>query len=133
MTKKTTKGKKPSQKMTVSQFKMWIQGLSEFQEDDWIPNVNQWNLIRERIDLLEEGAVQQVYVQQGQPASNGHVVLPNQNTASAQVGGTAASMAPAPRFSGQPLGQQQPGQSTMVDERGVTVVIDEPFKQSGYL
>jgi len=104
MTKKVSKNKKP-QKMSVSQFKMWIQGLSEFQDDDWVPNVNQWNLIRDRIDMLdEETSVQTVVHHQAPQYSSGsHIVtLPNQNGVTT-VPTVSQPSAPVQRFPAQPV------------------------------
>lgn len=42
------------EKMTVSEFKTWIKGLCAFQDDNWLPNKNQWEHIRQLIDSLDE-------------------------------------------------------------------------------
>jgi hypothetical protein len=43
-----------SQKITVTEFKSWINGIREITGDDWIPNKEQWAMILEKIDNLVE-------------------------------------------------------------------------------
>jgi hypothetical protein len=56
-----TKTKKNSTKnvtpMSVQEFKMWIKGLSDFQDDSWSPNKPQWEHIRLLIDSLSDTVV----------------------------------------------------------------------------
>jgi hypothetical protein len=39
---------------TVKDFKMWLLGMTEFQEATWTPNAKQWKAIVEKIELLED-------------------------------------------------------------------------------
>lgn len=59
----TARAKKNSTKsitpMSVQEFKMWIKGLSEFQDDNWSPNKSQWEHIRSLIDGLNETQIVQ--------------------------------------------------------------------------
>lgn len=48
MTKKTKK------KFTVPEFKTWLEGIMQFQDDDWSPNREQWEEIYEKIMNLKE-------------------------------------------------------------------------------
>lgn len=48
MTKKTKK------KFTVPEFKTWLEGIMQFQDDNWSPNRDQWDEIYEKIMNLKE-------------------------------------------------------------------------------
>ena len=67
----TTVKKKNSNKsitpMSVQEFKMWIKGLSDFQDDNWSPNKSQWEHIRLLIDSLSDNVVVSRPQQQAQP------------------------------------------------------------------
>ena len=52
--KKTKSKTKVSQTITAKDLKSWLRGAMEFQPQDWTPNAEQWNAIRERIFNLEE-------------------------------------------------------------------------------
>lgn len=41
-------------KITLAEFKAWIQGIEELQSKDWSPNAEQWKMIREKIELITE-------------------------------------------------------------------------------
>lgn len=47
-------------KLTVTELKFWLSGILEFQTNEWIPNKNQWETIKNKIFELEE---QQVVIQ----------------------------------------------------------------------
>jgi hypothetical protein len=78
------------EKMTVPEFKTWIKGLCAFQDDNWLPNKNQWEHIRQLIDSLDETKVQQMNTfTPGQNGQNTSVSLPSnpsQGEAVGQVG-----------------------------------------------
>lgn len=63
--------KKPSKKslstsISVSEFKSWMSGVEDMQEDDWVPNKQQWERIKSKIELLsDEAIVAQQDTQQG--------------------------------------------------------------------
>ncbi len=52
MAKKTRKKKLLAQ--TLNEFRAWLSGVEEMQEDEWVPNNTQWELIRQRIALIED-------------------------------------------------------------------------------
>jgi len=41
-------------KITLSEFKAWIQGVEQLQPKDWAPTAEQWKMIREKIELVTE-------------------------------------------------------------------------------
>lgn len=46
--------KKKLDKQSLTEFRAWLSGVEEMQEPGWIPNETQWELIRQRIDLIDE-------------------------------------------------------------------------------
>lgn len=46
--------KKAVKKYTLAEFKAWLEGVEEIQENDWYPNLSQWKMIRERIGAIVE-------------------------------------------------------------------------------
>ncbi len=42
--------------ISVKEFKMWLEGVEEMQEEGWTPNPTQWARIREKIRSIEETA-----------------------------------------------------------------------------
>jgi hypothetical protein len=56
MTNKQVKKKAVSGKKTISvqELKYWLEGISEFQPDDWIPTAEQWQTIKSKIMTLED-------------------------------------------------------------------------------
>lgn len=42
--------------INVKEFKMWLQGVEEMQQDGWIPDARQWAKIREKIDQIDDTA-----------------------------------------------------------------------------
>lgn len=42
------------EKITINDFKMWLSGVEEMQDDDWTPSSTQWKRIRGKIDDIEE-------------------------------------------------------------------------------
>lgn len=48
----TVKKKKniKKRKYTLKEFQAWLTGIEEIQPDDWHPDLDQWKLIRERMD-----------------------------------------------------------------------------------
>lgn len=45
---------KKRSEVSVGEFKSWISGIQDMQEDDWTPNKSQWIKIRDKINLLAE-------------------------------------------------------------------------------
>jgi hypothetical protein len=46
--------KKTKKKITLSEFKAWLEGADDFHGKDWAPTKEQWKMIRERIDSIVE-------------------------------------------------------------------------------
>jgi hypothetical protein len=44
-----------SKDISLAEFKAWLQGVEDMQPDNWAPSKEQWNRIREKIDLIIEG------------------------------------------------------------------------------
>ncbi len=40
--------------ITVKEFKMWLEGVEEMQEENWTPDARQWTRIREKINNIAE-------------------------------------------------------------------------------
>lgn len=43
-----------AKKRTLDEFKNWLEGLSEFQPDDWVPSNEQWEHIKASIAVIKE-------------------------------------------------------------------------------
>lgn len=43
-----------TKKITVKEFKMWLEGVEEMQDSDWTPTPAQWSRIRAKIDTVDE-------------------------------------------------------------------------------
>jgi hypothetical protein len=39
---------------SLTEFRAWLSGVEEMQDEDWAPNVSQWALIRKRIGMIED-------------------------------------------------------------------------------
>lgn len=50
--------------MTVSEFKIWLEGVMAFQEANWKPTAKQWDLIFQKIKDLQDGVGNQILHQQ---------------------------------------------------------------------
>ncbi len=44
--------KKIRKKYTLKEFQAWLSGIEEIQPDNWHPDLDQWKLIRERMDNI---------------------------------------------------------------------------------
>lgn len=51
--------KKRNKKITLNEFKAWLEGVEELQPEDWSPNAEQWKLIRDKINSIKEEVVKQ--------------------------------------------------------------------------
>lgn len=40
--------------LTTKDFKMWLRGVEEMQDENWTPSAQQWKRIREKIDCIED-------------------------------------------------------------------------------
>lgn len=54
-------------RITIKEFRMWLQGVEEMQDPGWVPSPAQWSRIREKINHIEEAESEPVVVYQ-QPA-----------------------------------------------------------------
>jgi hypothetical protein len=45
--------------ISIREFKMWLQGVEEMQDANWIPNATQWAKIREKINTIADVAPEQ--------------------------------------------------------------------------
>jgi hypothetical protein len=43
-----------AKKISVREFRMWLQGVEEMQDEGWTPSTQQWTRIREKIDLIDD-------------------------------------------------------------------------------
>lgn len=43
-------------RVTLNEFKAWLDGVEELQPDDWTPTADQWKLIRTKIGNIKEDA-----------------------------------------------------------------------------
>ncbi len=46
--------KKSKQKYTLNEFKAWLAGIEELNDDSWHPSKNQWDLIRDKIFNIKD-------------------------------------------------------------------------------
>jgi len=53
-----TKTKKKNKKITLSEFRAWLEGVEELQLDDWSPTNDQWALIRNKINNIIEEVIE---------------------------------------------------------------------------
>lgn len=47
---------KKKKKISLLEFKAWLEGVEEMQGNDWIPDTSQWKKIREKINCIVEEA-----------------------------------------------------------------------------
>jgi len=52
--RKQRKAKSKLKPRTLEEFKNWLEGLEEFQDEGWIPNAEQWGTIKGSIYLIKE-------------------------------------------------------------------------------
>jgi hypothetical protein len=57
------KAPKITKQMTLQEFKAWLEGIEEVQPANWHPTIEQWKLIRDRIEHIKIEQVQQPQVQ----------------------------------------------------------------------
>lgn len=44
--------------MTMTQFRAWLQGITDMQPANWHPNLEQWNTIKQRLDSVIDSPAQ---------------------------------------------------------------------------
>jgi len=62
-------------KLTVKEFRMWLEGVEEMQPEGWTPTETQWRRIREKIDQVQDVVVAPPAVQEI-PMMPGTMALP---------------------------------------------------------
>ncbi|MGZ8924290.1 MAG: hypothetical protein ACXW2E_00270 [Nitrososphaeraceae archaeon] len=60
-------------KLTITEFRFWLEGVEEMQSDEWNPNPQQWKRIREKIDLIQD---QPLTIGQQYPQNVQHNIVP---------------------------------------------------------
>ena len=45
---------KKNSKISLGEFRAWLSGVEEMQDDDWAPSQSQWDTIRRKIDLIDQ-------------------------------------------------------------------------------
>ena len=45
---------KKTKTITLENFRSWLEGVEEMQEEDWVPSAAQWKTIRKKIDSIEK-------------------------------------------------------------------------------
>jgi hypothetical protein len=103
--------KKTNKKITIEEFKMWLEGLEAFQSQNWAPNLEQWKMIKSKIFSLSGSKTLAAQEQRPVVAING------------------------PRFTQQPSPQQQtqrlhPQPKTPVQNNPALIPIDEDIGDS---
>jgi len=61
--------KKPQKSQTLAEFRAWLEGVEELQDENWSPNKSQWDLIREKINNI-------VIINQPVPMPNMNIAPP---------------------------------------------------------
>ena len=56
--------------ITIKEFRMWLEGVEEMQDDSWVPDSKQWARIRSKINSVEDGPASQAILH---PVSQQHV------------------------------------------------------------
>jgi len=85
-------------KQTLKEFKAWLEGVEELQDDDWSPKYEQWVLIRDKINgIIEEKPITMA------AAAVVPVVATTALTAAPSATGTPRIM-PPPQVGGFPTG-----------------------------
>lgn len=49
-----TKNQRKPAGTSLALFKAWLSGIEEMQGDDWVPNIEQWKRIKEKLMAIEE-------------------------------------------------------------------------------
>lgn len=50
---------KNEKQITVREFRMWLQGVEEMQDEGWVPSNAQWAKIRQKIDSISDTQAQE--------------------------------------------------------------------------
>ena len=53
-----TKRKAQEASISISEFKQWLAGVEDMQEDGWVPDAVQWAKIRAKVELLADEEIQ---------------------------------------------------------------------------
>ena len=55
--------RKTAKKQTLAEFRAWLEGVEEISGANWVPDKDQWKLIRDRIDKITEPEPEKVIVE----------------------------------------------------------------------
>lgn len=127
--------RKRNKKISLLEFRAWLEGVEELQPSDWSPSAEQWKLIREKIKLIKEPEPEVVKEstptppQQPVPAGNapmmpqfsGEPALPPPVPSSIPLDAEIEMSPEAKRLlQGNPSAPAQPGQTGPVDDAYTT-------------
>lgn len=104
--------KKQDTIVTLTEFKAWLTGVIEMQDDDWCPSPAQWIKIRDRIDALAEP--EPMWVSPPNPPAPQNTLL-QQNALQPQ------------KYAHPPT--QSTAQPTILDETGNETTLAQPTSQ----
>jgi hypothetical protein len=97
--------KKSKNEISVSEFKSWISGIEDMQEDDWVPNKTQWDKIKAKIELLSDDIVETTvdhatpaYPQYQQPVQQYHQPMPIYQQSTPMMSDVTYTNGDAPEF-----------------------------------
>lgn len=98
------------QELTIKEFKMWLRGVEEMQDDSWCPSPTQWKKIRAKIDEITE---QSNSFQQ--PTPIGEPLYPTTQRYVGEYNGMPPAVpsnfgTPVPGLASSPMGSFQPSQ-----------------------
>lgn len=112
------KKKTGNKKVKLTEFKSWLDGFCSAQEEDWVPNKAQWELIKNKIFNLEEMKEQPQMVAQQ----------------TYQVHGPSYSLPPRPESLAAPAQDQpsQPQQPAIPVKRDGKIVTPSIDSSNGY-
>lgn len=49
--------KDKQEQISAREFRIWLEGVEEMQDDEWVPSSTQWKRIREKIDTIKDDQV----------------------------------------------------------------------------
>jgi hypothetical protein len=99
-TKQPKKAAGTKKTITIKEIKFWLEGITEFQDDDWVPNAEQWRTVREKIMSLKEDSSEVVYTN-----SNNKPKIPLKHEAPKQQHQQPVQQRPVPIPFVEPQGQ----------------------------
>ena len=64
-----------TKKLTIKEFRMWLEGVEEMQEEGWTPNTVQWRRIRDKLNEIDD-TPSGVLHRAAAPVSNAQMIEP---------------------------------------------------------